>query len=207
REELQTTIEELESSNEELKAANEEVMSMNEELQSTNEELETSREELQSLNEEMSTVNSQLHDKVDELEAAGNDLTNFLNCTDIGTVFLNTDYHIKRFTPAATRMFNLIEGDIGRPIMDIAQKFAYPDLIRDSQEVIRTLAPIEKEVTADQNRYCLRRIAPYRTRDNRIEGVAVTFVDISGRKQMEEKLRTLNEKLEQLVSERTAALR
>jgi two-component system CheB/CheR fusion protein len=207
REELQTTIEELESSNEELKAANEEVMSMNEELQSANEELETSREELQSLNEEMSTVNSQLHDKVDELEGASNDLTNFLNCTDIGTVFLDTDFHIKKFTPAVTRMFTLIEGDVGRPLMDIAQKFADPDLIKDAEKVIQDLAAVEKEVLADQKRWCLRRISPYRTRDNRIEGVAITFVDITSQKQMAEELRRLNEKLESLVTERTAALR
>ena len=116
RDDLQGTIEEMESANEELKASNEEVMSMNEELQSANEELETSKEELQSLNEELSTVNSQLHDKVAEVESASNDMANLLNATHIATVFLDAGLRIKLFTPPATRMFNLIATDIGRPI-------------------------------------------------------------------------------------------
>ena len=130
RDDLQSTIEELESANEELKASNEEVMSMNEELQSANEELETSKEELQSLNEELSTVNNQLHDKVEEVESATNDMANLLNCTDIATVFLDAGLRIKLFTPAATRMFNLIATDVGRPIGDIVKKFTDDDLLR-----------------------------------------------------------------------------
>src|SRR5208283_2781584 len=123
RDDLQSTIEELESANEELKASNEEVMSMNEELQSTNEELETSKEELQSLNEELSTVNTQLHEKVEVVEAATNDMANLLNATDNATVFLDAGLRIKLFTPTATRLFNLIATDRGRPIGDIAKRF------------------------------------------------------------------------------------
>jgi two-component system CheB/CheR fusion protein len=207
REDLQSTVEEMEGSNEELKAANEEVMSMNEELQSANEELETSKEELQSLNEELITVNSQLHEKVEELERANNDMANLLNCTDIGIVFLDADFRIKRFTPAAARFFKLIESDLGRPISDIAPRFSDPNLLADCRRIVQNLSAEEKEVAADQDRLCLRLISPYRTLSNRIEGVVVSFVDISSRRRMEEELRKLNEKLEQLVDERTTALR
>ncbi|HMF16296.1 MAG TPA: PAS domain S-box protein, partial [Gemmataceae bacterium] len=188
REELQGTIEELESANEELKAANEEVMSMNEELQSANEELETSKEELQSLNEELNTVNSQLQDKVDELQGANDDISNLLNCTDIGTVFLDTQFHIRRFTPAANQLFNLIGGDVGRPLADIAQKFHDPELLGDARHVLQKLAPVEKEVEVEGGRCYLRHIVPYRTKDDRIEGVVVTFVDITERKRIAEAL-------------------
>ena len=135
RDDLQGTIEEMESANEELKASNEEVMSMNEELQSANEELETSKEELQSLNEELSTVNSQLHDKVEEVEAARNDMANLLDATHIPTVFLDAGLRIKLFTPSATRMFNLIATDVGRPIGDLVTRFTDDDLLREAQEL------------------------------------------------------------------------
>ena len=183
RDELQSTIEELESANEELKASNEEVMSMNEELQSTNEELETSKEELQSLNEELSTVNNQLHDKVEEVESATNDMANLLNATDIATVFLDAGLRIKLFTPAATRMFNLIATDRGRPIGDIVKRFADDDLLREAQQLLHDLTPREKEVRTEDGRWYIRRIMPYRTLDNRIDGVVITFVDITERKQ------------------------
>ena len=183
RDDLQSTIEELESANEELKASNEEVMSMNEELQSTNEELETSKEELQSLNEELSTVNNQLHEKVEEVETATNDMANLLNSTDIATVFLDAGLRIKLFTPAATRLFNLIATDLGRPIGDIVKKFTDDDLLREAQQLLRDLTPREKEVRTEDGRWCIRRIMPYRTLDNRIDGVVITFVDITERKQ------------------------
>jgi two-component system CheB/CheR fusion protein len=182
REDLQSTIEELESSNEELKASNEEVMSMNEELQSANEELETSKEELQSLNEELSTVNNQLQDKVEELEKANNDMSNLLNCTDIATVFLDASFRIKLFTPATTKLFNLIASDIGRPVGDITARFDDPQLLSDAQQVLRQLVPREKEITTADGSWWARRIMPYRTRDNRIDGVVITFVDITERK-------------------------
>jgi two-component system CheB/CheR fusion protein len=183
REDLQSTIEELESSNEELKASNEEVMSMNEELQSANEELESSKEELQSLNEELSTVNNQLQEKVLELEKAGNDMANLLNCSDIATVFLDSALRIKLFTPPATKLFNLLASDFGRPLGDFTPRFSDPDLLGDAQQVLQQLVPREKEVTTAEGGWWVRRILPYRTRDNRIEGVVITFVDITERKQ------------------------
>ena len=183
RDDLQGTIEEMESANEELKASNEEVMSMNEELQSANEELETSKEELQSLNEELSTVNSQLHDKVAEVESASNDMANLLNATHIATVFLDAGLRIKLFTPPATRMFNLIAADIGRPIGDLVTSFTDDDLLHEAQELLHDLTPREKEVPTKDGRWCIRRIMPYRTLDNRIDGVVITFVDITERKE------------------------
>jgi two-component system CheB/CheR fusion protein len=183
REGLQGAIEELESSNEGLKASNEEVMSMNEELQSTNEELETSKEELQSLNEELTTVNAQLHDKIQDVETTSNDLSNLLNCTDIATIFLDTSFRIKRFTPASTQLFNLVAADVGRPIGDIARKFTDDELLREAERFLHDLLPREKEIRLEDGRWCVRRIVPYRTHDNRIEGVVITFVDITERKQ------------------------
>ncbi|MCG6859915.1 MAG: PAS domain S-box protein [Chromatiaceae bacterium] len=206
KEDLQSTIEELETSNEELKASNEEVMSMNEELQSTNEELETSKEELQSLNEELSTVNNQLQDKVEELEATNDDLANLLSSTDIATLFLDTELRIRRYTPAATRLIKLISTDIGRPLGDIAQEFDARELVSEAQTVLRQLAPVECEVGTDGGQWFLRRILPYRTKDNRINGVVVTFTDVSESKRTGEELRILNENLEQRVAERTGYL-
>jgi two-component system CheB/CheR fusion protein len=182
REDLQSAIEELESSNEELKASNEEVMSMNEELQSANEELETSKEEPQSLNEELSTLNNQLQEKVEELEKANNDMANLLNCTDIATVFLDAAFRIKLFTPAITRLFNLIATDIGRSVSDITARFHDPELLGDAQQVLQHLVPREKEVSTGEGFWWVRRIMPYRTKDNRIDGVVITFVDITERK-------------------------
>ncbi|WP_201220634.1 CheR family methyltransferase [Halochromatium roseum] len=189
REDLQTTVEEMESANEELKASNEEAMSMNEELQTANEELEVSKEELQSLNEELSTVNSQLEDKVHELEQSNNDISNLLSSTEIATVFLDAEMQVKRFTPRAARLLNLRPIDIGRPLGDLSSNVSDDELLPDAQLVLERLVPIERDVVANDHSRYLRRIQPYRTQDNRIAGVVLTFVDISARAQAEQALR------------------
>jgi two-component system, chemotaxis family, CheB/CheR fusion protein len=177
--ELKSTKEDLQQTIEDLKAANEELMSVNEEFQSSNEELETSKEELQSLNEELTTANTQLENKICELEAANNDLNNLLTSTNIATVFLDTHLRIRRFTPAATRLFSLIASDIGRPIGDIAQKFADPDLLRDAAAILEQQTAPRTEVQGHDGRWWVRQVLPYHTRDNRTEGVVMTFSDVA----------------------------
>lgn len=188
RRDLLSNAEEYDSANQEIKAANEEIMSMNEELQSANEELEASKEEMQSLNEELTTVNYQLSDKVSELTATTNDLANLLTATEIATVFLDGQLRIKRFTPRATEMLNLIESDVGRPVSDITQNFTGIDLTADTKAVLKRLSPLEKEVRAIDGRWCTVRILPYRTLDDRIDGAVVTFFDVSRLKETEGKL-------------------
>jgi two-component system CheB/CheR fusion protein len=188
KEYLQTTIVELETSNEELKSTNEELQSTNEELQSTNEELETSREELQSTNEELETVNTELQNKVEQLSEANNDLNNLLGCTEIATIFLDNDVRVKRFTPRASEIFKLITSDIGRSIGDIVHNLQYDSLVNDVQEVLKNLGRIEKEVRTKTGDWMLMRIIPYRTVDNAIDGVVVTFIDITKQKNLEKKL-------------------
>jgi two-component system, chemotaxis family, CheB/CheR fusion protein len=185
REHLQTTIEELETSNEELKSANEELQSVNEELQSANEELETSKEELQSTNEELVTVNTELQNKVDDLSQANNDINNLLAGTQIATIFLDTRLNIKRFTPAATDIFNLIQTDLDRPISDITSKIRYDHLKKDSQDVLDSLRGVEAEVQDIDNNWYAMRMSPYRTTENMIDGVVITFVDITRIKRAE----------------------
>ncbi|MGK7654683.1 chemotaxis protein CheB [Roseovarius sp. B08] len=179
REDLQSIIEEMETSNEELKASNEEVMSMNEELQSTNEELETSREELQSLNEELSTVNNQLEDKIEELEETNNDLNNLLTSIDIGVIFLDTDLLIRRFTPAMKDVMRIIDGDVGRPVEDIVMRVQDPDLIEDARTCLEKLTDMEAEISTDDGRHRIRRLRPYRTSENAIQGVVVSYTDVT----------------------------
>jgi two-component system CheB/CheR fusion protein len=179
RESLQTTIEELETSNEELKSTNEELQSTNEELQSTNEELETSKEEMQSVNEELVTVNSELQIKLDELSQANNDMTNLLASAEVGTIFLDNNLTIKRFTPSISRVINLIPSDVGRPIGHIAPNLIYDRLTQDVEEVLRTLVFKERELQTKEGNWYLMRIHPYRTLENVIEGAVITFVDIS----------------------------
>jgi two-component system CheB/CheR fusion protein len=188
REELQGSIGDLESSNEELKVVNEEVMSVNEELRSSNEELETSKEELQSLNEELSTVNTQLEDKVAELEQANNDLDNLLTSTNIATIFLDANFHVRRFTPAATRLFTLTPAHVGRRIGDVVGRGIDPDLPQDSEAVLARLGSISKEVQGPDGRWYVRQALPYRTRDNRIEGVVITFSDVAAEALQEARL-------------------
>ncbi|WP_162264492.1 CheR family methyltransferase [Thiobacillus denitrificans] len=187
-------------------AINEEVMSMKEGLQSTNEELETSKEELQSLNEELSTVNAQLSDKVDELEESNDDMTNLLASVDNATLFLGVDRTIQRFTPSATRLFNLIATDVGRPIDHITARFEDPKLKRDIERVLQDQTPCEREVSRDDEQWFLRRITPYRTADNRISGVVLSLTDITVLKRTELELRNLTAHLEQRVSDNSAQL-
>ncbi len=185
KEELQSTIEELETSNEELKVSNEEATSMNEELQSTNEELETSKEELQSLNEELATINNQLEDKVTELQATTDDIDNLLISSNIATLFLDRQFRVRRFTPAVTKLMRLINSDIGRHIHDIRSRVDTRSLLEDAGRVLDDLRAVETEVRTDDAWY-LRRILPYRTQNHRIEGVVVTFTDISEAKRRSE---------------------
>ena len=199
REELQSTIEQLENSNDQLKASNEEVTASNEELQSANEELETSKEELQSLNEELNTINARLQEKVGELEGTNNDVLNLLASTAIATVFLDKELRVKRFTPASTRLLSLIPSDLGRPVADVLRRFADEMLLDDARRVLRELTPLAKEIQADDGRWYFRRITPYRTQDDRIEGVVLTFVDVSDIKQAEQAMRASEKKYRDLA--------
>lgn len=177
---LQTTTEELESANEELKSSNEELSSMNEELQSANEELETSKEELQSINEELQTVNAELNARVEELSRANSDITNLLESTQIATVFLDENLCIKSFTPAAKNVFHLVESDTGRSITHVRSRFNHDTLDEDAKRVLRTLAPFEKTIEgSDCESVYVLRIVPYRTVENVVSGVVLTFVDIT----------------------------
>lgn len=188
KESLQSTIEELETTNEELKSTNEELQSTNEELQSSNEEIETSKEEMQSLNEELQTTNAELQAKIDDYSMANDDMKNLLNSTDIATIFLDNDLNIKRFTTVAQRIINLIASDVGRPIGNIVSKLKYEKLTEDCKEVIRSLAFKEKEVQTKNDHWYLLRILPYRTAENKIDGLVVTFIDIDKLKKAELKL-------------------
>jgi two-component system CheB/CheR fusion protein len=177
--ELQFTRESLRSTVEELQSANEELQSTNEELQSSNEELETSREEMQSLNEELQTVNAQLQTKVDALSQTNDDMQNLLNSTSIATLFLDSHLKIKRFTEQAKAVINLIPSDVGRPIGDLVSNLNYDELERDATEVLRTLNSKEREVRTKTGGWRLVRILPYRTMENMIDGLVVTFIDIN----------------------------
>jgi two-component system CheB/CheR fusion protein len=195
KENHQSTIEELETANEELKSTNEELQSTNEELQSANEELETSKEEMQSLNEELQTVNAELQGKVEELSRANNDMKNLLNGTDIATIFLDNDLNIKRYTDQAKRVVRLIPSDVGRPIGDLVSTLQYDHLVDDAKEVLRTLVFRETEVQGDGDAWYLMRILPYRTTENVIDGLVLTFVDITKIRALQEHQRRLLEAL------------
>ena len=190
REELQTTREQMQTSQEELKSANEELQSTNEELQSTNEELTTSKEEMQSLNEELQTLNHELQAKVDDLSRANDDMRNLLDSTDIATLFLDARLNVRRFTAQMTKIIKLIPGDVDRPITDLASDLVYPELPADARMVLQTLAFKETQVTTVDGRWFSVRIMPYRTMDNRIDGLVITFVDVTAAKLLEATLRS-----------------
>ena len=206
RDKLQITREEMETSQEELTSTNEEFQSTNEELQSTNEELTTSKEEMQSLNEELQTVNAELQVKMDDLARTNSDLKNLLNSTDVATVFLDNDLHVRRFTPQASKIIKLIPTDEGRLITDLASDLRYPELAEDAREVLRALAAKEKPIAAHDGRWFTVRIMPYHTFDNRIDGVVITFADITTAKTLEARLRGKHAGLEKRVAEQSARL-
>ena len=189
RENLHTTREEMQSSQEELKSTNEELQSTNEELQSTNEELTTSREEMQSLNEELQIVNVEQQSKMDELSRLNSDMRNLLNSTEIVTVFLDNELHVRRFTTGADKLFKLIPGDVGRPLSDIVSDLLYPEMTEEAREVLRTLAFSEKQIATTDGRWFTVRIMPYRTMEDVIAGVVITFANITAAKALEAELR------------------
>jgi two-component system CheB/CheR fusion protein len=192
---LQDTIEHSETSNEELKASNEELQAINEELRSATEELETSKEELQSVNEELVTVNYELKSKVEETGKVNDDLQNLIASTNIATIFVDRGMRIKRFTPHAADLFNLLPGDVGRPLHDITHKLEYPELPADASASFETLRAVEREVRSNDGRWFIARLLPYRTVQDRIDGAVLTFVDITGRRQAEEQMRRNEERM------------
>jgi len=200
KETLQSTVEELQTSNEELKSTNEELQSTNEELQSANEELETSKEEMQSLNEELQTVNAELHGKLDDLAQANDDMQNLLNSTNIATIFLDQKLRIKRFTAEATKLVKLIPSDVGRPIGDLASNLHYAELQADAAEVLRKLGFKEKEVRSLDGEWWQVRIHPYRTTENVIDGLCLTFVNINRLKAAEAAIQQARDFAENIVA-------
>jgi two-component system CheB/CheR fusion protein len=206
REELRNTREEMQTSQEELRSANEEMQSTNEEMQSTNEELTTSKEEMQSLNEELQTVNAELQGRLDELSLSNNDMKNLLNSTEVATLFLDKELKIRRFTTQASKIIKLIPGDVGRPITDLGSELLYPELCDDAHEILRKLGSMEKPIRARSgNWYCVR-INPYRTVDDRIDGVVITFWDITESKTLETKLQEMQLALESQLAGKSTQL-
>jgi len=191
-EELQSTREEMQTTQEELKSTNEEMQSTNEELQSTNEELTTSKEEMQSLNEELQTLNAELQSKIADFMVANNDMKNLLNSTDIATLFLDKELNIRRFTDQVTKLFKLRETDIGRPFTDIVSDLHYPRIKDHANQVLRTLVFKETNISTPDQRWFTVRIMPYRTFDDHIDGLVITFFDISKAKKLEAELALVN---------------
>lgn len=190
KDEIHALRQEARTSREELQSANEELQSINEELQSANEELTTSKEEMQSMNEELQTVNAEMQTKLDDLSMAQSDMKNLLNSTDIAMLFLDQDLNVRRYTERATKIINLREIDIGRPLSDLTSNLQYPELHEDTQETLRTLVFSEKQIPTNDERWFSVRIMPYRRLDNVIDGAVITFVDITATKLLESKLRT-----------------
>lgn len=205
-EQLRLSREEYKTSSEDLRAANEELQSINEEYRSTSEELETSKEELQSMNEELQTLNSELKAKVDDLSHANADLQNLIAATEGGTLFLDPQLRIKLFTAGITNHFNIAASDEGRPITDFTHKLKYDGLADDARAVLRDLTTIEREVTNDRDEWFLVRLRPYRTLDDRIDGVVITFVDVSALHRAEAALRKADDRFRALVTATSYAI-
>lgn len=199
RRQLQATVEEYETSKEEMQAANEELQSMNEELRATAEELETSKEELQSINEELMTVNQENKHRVEELSQLTSDLQNLLAATDIATLFLDRELRITRFTPRASVLFNVLPSDRGRPLAHLTNRLGYAELLEDAGQVLQSLIPIEREVQDESGQWYLTRLLPYRSVDDRIEGVVITFVDITTNKENVQALRAAKDYAESIL--------
>jgi len=189
RDEIQKLRDETRASKEELQSANEELQSTNEELQSANEELTTSKEEMQSMNEELQTINAEMQSKLDDLALAQSDMKNLLNSTDIAMLFLDKGLNVRRYTERASKIINLREGDVGRPLSDITTTLHYPTLHEDAQETLRTLIFCEKQIRDLGGKWFSVRIMPYRRLDNVIDGIVITFVDITATKELESTLR------------------
>lgn len=202
KEHLQETIEHSETSSEELKASNEEMHAINEELRSATEELETSKEELQSINEELLTVNYELKTKVEETDKINDYLANLIASTDIATVFVDRNMHIRWFTPRATDIFSMLPVDTGRSLLDITHRLNYPQLADDATSVFESLNMMEREVSSIDHRWYIARLLPYRSSENHIDGTVLTFIDITKRREAEEDLRLGQERM-RLVAEST----
>jgi len=194
-EEIKSIREEMQTSQEELQSTNEELQSTNEELQSTNEELTTSKEEMQSMNEELQTVNIELQSKVSDFIQADNDMKNLLNSTQIATLFLDKELNIRRFTKPVTSLFKLRKTDVGRTFTDLVTDLKYPEIGSDAMEVLKTLFYVEKAKETNNGRWFNVRIMPYRTNDDRIDGLVITFTDITKAKKLEIELKEANEAL------------
>jgi len=200
KDEFRSSVDEYETSAEELKASNEEVMSINEELQSTNEELETSKEEIQAINEELNTVNNELNLRMAELKETNDDLANLLNASDIGMIFLNSAFCIKRFTLSAQNLLNLIPADLGRPISHLSHRFIGLDLVADAEKVVQNLSVIEKEVQTAAGQWYEMQCLPYRTLENKIDGVVFTFTDVTRLKHSEQAMMEARDYAENIIN-------
>lgn len=198
QEDIQSLREEMQTSQEELKSTNEELQSTNEELQSTNEELTTSKEEMQSLNEELQTVNAELQTKIADFGRASDDMKNLLNSTEIATLFIDKDLYIRWYTDQVATIFKLRLTDAGRPFTDLVHNLQYPEIENHARQVLKTLSTIETAISTIDNRWFNIRIMPYRTLDDRIDGLVITFTDITLAKKLEFELKKANEELREV---------